>query len=313
MAQMRAIVDKLLTNVSNGNFADEEGYLCERIFPELSVKQDSGLLAKYGTKHLSIEHSLIGGRGAARRVESIARSTTSYLLEKHALEGMVTQSDYDNVEAPYDAEKDETIGVSTLILQGKEFALASALTSTSIMTNYATLSGSDQLSNPSTSSPIGLTQTAKASGKSLAGVIFNTLICSWEVMNYLGYHPELLSTLGFNYARPGGLSDEEVAKALKLTNVYVANSSYESAKEGQTSSLAPIWGKHMIFCYLPDSAKPYQKSLGYYVKKQGVGSRKVYKYPFNNPAGSTGVLVEDHYQYLLSDVNCGYLYRSAVA
>lgn len=310
---MRAIVDKLLTNVSNGLFAQEEGYLCEKMFPELSVKQDSGLLAKYGERHLSIEHSLIGGRASARRVESIARSTTSYLLEKHALEGMVSQSDYDNVEAPYDAEKDEVLGVTSLILQGKEFALASALTNSAIMTNYTTLSGSDQLSNPETSSPLSLVKTAKAAGKTNAGVIMNTMICSWEVMNHLQYHPELLSNLGFNYQRAGGLSYEEIAKALGLDQVFVANSSYNSAKEGQTTVLAPIWGKHIVFCYLPKSAAPYQKSLGYYVKKQGVGSRKVYKYPFNNPAGATGILVEDHYQYLLSDVNCGYLYKNAVA
>ncbi len=312
-AQLKAIQDKLLTNVSNGLFQEDAGFLCEQIFPTLDVVQNTGKLGKYGTGHLRLEHSLAGGRGEARRVAPTVRTTDSYQLEKHALEGLVTEDDYDNAEAPFDAEKDETLGVSELIRIGKEYAVASALTNTSILTNNETLSGTSQFSDYQNSDPLSKFKTAMAAGKANGGVIFNTVIMSWEVKNVLKYHPMILDQLGFKYNQAGLIGEAELAKALDVPKVLIAKSTYESAKEGQTSSLAPIWGKSMIFAYLPDSARPYQKSLGYLVRKKGVGSRKVYKYAINNPINSTGIQVVDYYQYLISDVNCAYLIKNAVA
>ena len=72
----------------------------------------------------------------ARRVDPISRSSLSYSVETHALEGVVTQDDYDNVEQPYDAERDETAGTTHLILTNKERSMAADLFSTSVITNY---------------------------------------------------------------------------------------------------------------------------------------------------------------------------------
>lgn len=311
-AQMKSVVDMLLTNVSNGLF-EEEGYICEKVFPTIEVDQLTGKLAKYGTRHLAIEHSLMGGRGEARRVQPITRSQSTYSLEPHGLEGMVTPTDRANVLKPYDAEKDETLGVTNLILQGKEYALANSLGSTSIMTLNTTLAGTSQWSDYAGSSPLEDAKTAMAAVKAASGVVPNSIILSWEVKNVLKYHPQILDQLGFKYNQAGLIGEVELARAFDVQKVYVAKATYESAKEGQSSSLAPIWGKNMVFAYLPESAKPYQKSLGYYLRMRGVGSRKVYKYAINNPADSTGIQVQDWYQYFLSDVNCGYLVKSCIA
>ncbi|NDG31136.1 hypothetical protein EB118_13840, partial [bacterium] len=65
MAQTKAIVDKLLTNVSNGIFPT--GYIADKVLPQLSVKQKSGLIGAYGNNHLRLNDDLIGGRAEARR------------------------------------------------------------------------------------------------------------------------------------------------------------------------------------------------------------------------------------------------------
>ncbi len=313
MAQLKALVDKLLTNVSNGPFPGEEDFVAEKAFPEIAVVQMSGLLGKYGTNFLRIEHSMMGGRGEARRVESVTRSTATYLLQKHGLEGLVTPEDYANVEAPYDAEKDETIGVTTLIKLSKEKALADTLTSTSVMTQYATLSGTAQFSDYANSDPLTKAKDAAATVYSSTGKVVNTVITSWQVINTLQYHPAILESLGFKMQRAGLLSVEEIAKALNVKRLLIGAAVYESAKEGQTSSLASLWGKHMIFAHLPEKAVPYQKSLGYYIKKAGEPTRGVYKRPIDNPPGSTSIIVQDYYQFLIADALCGYLYKDVVA
>ncbi len=98
MSQLKAQVDKLLTDVSSAYIPD--GFICEQILPTVQSKQYSGLLGKYGTSHLRIENSLKGGRGKYRRVEAITRSTSNYVITGHGLEGFVSKEDYANVEDP---------------------------------------------------------------------------------------------------------------------------------------------------------------------------------------------------------------------
>lgn len=313
MAQLTALVDKLLTNVSNGLFQGAEQFIAEKVFPTLEVKETSGKLGKYGTSFLRIEHDLVGGRGEARRVEPTTRSTATYLIEEHALEGVVTKSDYRNVEKPYDAERDETMGVTSLVLLGKEYALSSVLSNTSTLTQNETLSGISQFSDYANSDPLGKVSGWVEDVYDGSGTVVNTIITSWKVVNKLKYHPSILESLGYKHNRPGALTLTEIAQAFGVDKVIVGSAVYESAKEGQTSSLAALWGKHMIFAHLPDKAMPYQKSLGYYMKYAGESSRNVYKYPLNNPTGSKGIIVEDNYQFLIADANCGFLAKDVIS
>jgi hypothetical protein len=88
---------------------------------------------------------------------------------------------------------------------------------------------------------------------------------------------------------------------------------YNSANEGQTDSLAAVWGKHIIFGVLPLQAQVRQVSLGYLVQYAGEAPRKVYKYAVNNPPESNAILVEDNYDMFISNANAGYLIKNAIA
>lgn len=310
MAQ-KAIVDKLLTEVSSAYVP--EGYISESIFPSIDVVQNSGKLAKYSNSHLRILNTIMGGRGEARRVETITRSQDTYYLEKHGLEGVVTPEDYDNVEKPYDAEKDEMMGLTTALWLGKEKSVADTLGDTAILTQNTTLAGVTQFSDYTNSDPLAVAKTAVAAVKNSCGVRPNTVIMGWQVLNVLKYHPGILEALGFKDNRAGLLSREDIARALDVQRIMIGEAMYNSANEGAADALTDIWGKNMVFAVLPDKAAPYQKSLGYYIRKKGVGSRKVYKSDIENPPESTRLVVVDYYDYLLADVNAGYLVKNAVA
>ncbi len=311
MSQTRAIVDKLLTNVSS--MLVPEGYVSEMILPQIPVVQTTGKLAKYGTNHLRIETSITGGRGAYRRVETQSRSSTGYEIEGHGLEGLVTEDDYRNVEKPYDAERDESLGLSTILWLGKEKGLADTLTSTAIITQNTTLSGTGQFSDYENSDPIAKFNTARATVRSGCGLPPNRAVMDWAVYNKLRFHPQMLEALGFKYAKPGGLNENELATALGVKTLYIAQAVYESAKEGAASSLAAVWGKHIVFFYAPDTATPQQTSVGYYVRYGNKSPRQVYKYPINNPPNATGILCDDSYDMLISNAGAAYLIKDAVA
>jgi hypothetical protein len=134
-----------------------------------------------------------------------------------------------------------------------------------------------------------------------------------KVKSVLKFHPQLLDMLGFKQARPGGLNDSELAMALDVKRVIIADASYNSAKEGQTDVLASIWGKHLWFGVIPESAQVRQVSAGYYLGYKGQSPRKVFKNPENNPPGSTSILVKDDYDFLVSNVGAIYLIKAAIA
>lgn len=312
MAQTRAQVDKLLTNVSNGLFPT--GYIAEQVLPMLGVKQKTGLIGAYGTSHLRVIDDLIGGRAEAQRVDPITRQVdNTYVVGSHALEGVVTQDDYDNVEEPFDAEADETNGLTSLILTNKERALSSALFNTSTITQNSVLSGTDQFSDYANSSPTKYFKDAHNAVLDGCGMMPNAAVMSQKVFNTLIYHPEILAKLGFAANRAGTLSQEELAKAMNVSKLFIGNVPYESAKEGQTSSLAQAWGNSILMFVRPEAAAKRQVSLGYYVRMNSRKQRAVYKYNLDNPPGSTGIIVQDDYVFELTNVNAAYLIGSAIA
>lgn len=308
---MKAIVDKLLTNVSTAYIP--EGYISEQFLPFIGVKQKTGLLGKYGQQHLILVNSVVGGRGKFRRVETIVRDSDAYSLKGHGLEGLVSEDDYDNVELPFDAEKDETIGLTSVLWLEKEKGLADVLTDTAIMTQNDTLVGADQYSDYVNSDPIGDFATARGTTEAGCGIPPNIVGMPWGVWNVLRFHPAMLDALGFKYATPGGLSLEQLAVAMGVEKVLISMAKYNSAKENQTAVLAPCWGKHIVFAVSPAQAAKYQVSLGYRLGQLGQQPRKVFKEPEFNPPGSTKILVKDVYQHFLSNVKAGYLIKNAIA
>jgi hypothetical protein len=311
MSASRAIVDKLLTNVSQAYIP--EGFVCEQLLPQITVAQFTGKIGKYGTSHLRIVNSVVGGKGRFRQVETIVRDSDTYSIEGHGLEGIVTLADYANVEKPFDAERDETMGISTVLWLEKEKGLADTLGSTAVMTQNTTLAGTSQLSDYDNSDPIGVFSAARLAIFNGCGAIANVAIMDYIVWDKLRYHPDLLDALGFKYDRPGGLSEQEMASVLGVERVIIAKARYESANEGQTSVLASVWGKNIIMAVLPKSAAPMQTSLGYRLQLAGQQPRKVSKWDNNNPSGSRSILVEDYYDMFIGNAKAGYLIKDAIA
>ncbi len=311
MSVNKAIVDKLLTNVSQAYVP--QGFVSEQALTPLKVVQSSGRIGKYGNQHLRLESTLMGGKGVAKRVEIRQYATDSYFVKPNGLEDMITPEEYANVEQPFDIEKDVTAQLTSLLYIGKEKALADSLRSTSILTQNVTLTGTGQFSDYTNSDPIAVINTAKNTIRSASGVLPDTMILDEGVINVLRYHPKILRNLGYADSRAGSLTDDDLARAFRLKRILVADVVYDSAKEGQTQSLTPLWGKDIILASLPTSPEKMQKSLGYYVTKSSEGPRKVYKQDVVNPPESKSIIVKDSYDLVLTDVTCGYLIKTAIA
>lgn len=309
--QMRAIVDQLLTNVAAGYFPKK--YISESILPVVQSAQYTGKLAKYGTSHLRILTTVKGGKGKFRQVDSVVRDSVGYSIDSHGLSDLVTKEDYKNVIEPFKAEEDVTMALSTLLWLVKEKGLADQLGNTSVITQNVTLAGAQQYNDYLGSDPIADFSTARRAVYDGCGEIPNLGVMSWEVWDKLRFHPAILNALGFKDNRPGGLAEAELASAMGVEKLLIGSAKYEFAQEGQTSSLASVWGKNLLFMVSPDKAAVGQVALGYTVRLDGEAPRKVYKEAKFNPPGATEILVEDSYDQLITNVGAAYLIKSAIA
>ena len=310
MAQMKAQVDKLLTNVSNGYFP--KGYIADLVLPKISVKQKTGIIGAYGAEHLRIEDDVIGGRAEAKRVDGVVRKTEKlYLIKSHALEGVVTADDKSNVEDPFDAESDETTALTHLILTNKEKAMADNLFNPSVITQTSALAGANKWSAYTTSAPLTNFKDAQNNVLDGCGLMPNACLISQKVFNTLQYHPAILSTLGYAQNRAGQLTVAEVAKAMGVEELLIGSVAYNSSKKGQADSFGQLWGDAALFYVKPSGPAKMQVSLGYKMELTG-GARQVYKYALNNPPDSDAIIVKEDYSFEITNVKAAYLYTAVL-
>lgn len=310
--QGRPVVDPLLTGVSQKLVL--QSCVADLVLPEVPVKMSSGKIGKYGKEHLRIVTSIVGGKGKFRSVDTVTRSSDSYIIEDHGLEDMVTQKDYDNVVDPFDADADVTSGLTSILQVEKEYALASVLGDTAVMTQNTILSSGAQWNDYANSDPIANINLAKETIRDGCGMVSDLVaICDWKIANKLRFHPQILQALGFAMNRAGQLTNEELAKVFEVKRFLVPDAVYLSSKEGQADVTAPVWGKNFILAQIPEKAAKMQVTLGYKLVMAGQGVRKVYKYPVNNPPGANMILCQDSYDQLITNVGAGYLIKNAIA
>jgi hypothetical protein len=312
---MRALVDKLLTNVSNGLFQEMTSFISERLLTPIGVVQQSGLIGKYGTNHLRIHANSMGGEGKAPRVRLVQPDVSqTYLIEEHGLEDVCTPADYRNYELPFDAERDKTIALTYANLVAKEYALATAMgAAAATLTQNTTLVGSQQFNDFANSDPVGVILTARNTVRAACGYYPNVAWMEAAVYETLRVHPTIWDRLGFKYNQSGQLTQDNVAQALNVKKLLMAESIYDSSSEGQTSVMSPIWAKSLFFGVLADNPAIMQKSLGYHVFFQNQGVRSVFKQSIVNPPNALSIICKDDYDQLLSDVACAYAVYEAIA
>lgn len=310
MSQMKAQIDKLLT--STLQLYTPTGYGSEQILTPVSHSQWSGKLGKISNAHLRIQNTIMGGEGAARRIRIVTRETDSFEIESHGLEGMVTERDRDNFDSPYDARKEEAMALTHMLWLGKEKSLADTLSDTAIVTQNVTLAGGSKFSDKVNSDPLSVVQTGQQTIEDAIGVAADTMIMNTTVFRALQYHPLMIEFVRGKVGHGMRLTVEEMASAFQVERILVLAPKYNSANEGQNDSLANVWGNHLILGVLPQKPRVGQLTAGYYVTKKGLKPRKVSFWNLNNPPRSQAVLVEDHYDFLLSKTEGLYLIKNAV-
>lgn len=257
--------DKLLTQFSQ-RYTNTE-YISEQILPVLKVKEKTGNYAKYGTENLrAYTDGIFRAPGTRALSVDYSVSQGAYSCRERALEKKVPDEYVNNTDDPYDAKRDAVATIMDNIWVNQELALATYMASGSNITQNTTLSGTDQWSDYVNSAPFDDIETGQDTIFDATGKEANTATMSRSVMKKLKYHPDVREQLKYTGAG-GNVSNSAFLTFMKeffeLTRILIGKSIYDSADEGQTASLAAIWGNHFWLTYTTDRPSLMNATFGY--------------------------------------------------
>jgi hypothetical protein len=80
-------------------------------------------------------------------------------------------------------------------------------------------------------------------------------------------HPALIERI--KYSGKGFLTASLIAEAFDVQNILIGDANYNDADEGQTDSLAQVWGKHAWLAYIAPKVEAKMVTLGFTYKWMG--------------------------------------------
>ncbi len=288
------------------------GMIADRVFPPIPVKKESDEYFIYDQANLRPEND---GPRSAKDPAAVVEydvSTGTYQIKFYSLKDLVTDREKNNADSPLTPGEDAAAGLMDRMLIGKEQRAAAMAFSSTYMTSGVTLSGTDQWSDDSGSDPLGDIETAKASVHTASRKPDEelTILLGMSVWRVLRYHGSV--TEAFKYTSGGGVTMPQLAQLLgiKPANLIIGVSGYNSADEGQSDSLADIWGKHCLVGYINPAPRPRSITLGgTWVIKGGI---LVTAWRNNDPAGEWKKVEMNYHQNVIC-ADCGYLITDVIA
>jgi len=295
MAQTPFVVNPVLTAVAL-TYRNAK-LIADDVLPRVPVESPVFAYTKYTTADaFTVPNTLVGRKGDVNEIDwSATQSTAS--VEDHGLEDPIPNRDILTARAAgatnVDPERRSTELLTDLIALDREVRVAALLTATA---NYAagnstTLSSTGQWSDYTNSDPITAILTA------MDGMLVrpNIGVIGRAVYTKLRMHPKVVAAA---FAQGGN-----------------AEGWVNTAKKGQTATLARVWGKDAAFLYqnpLTQSADNSQVTFGFTAEW---GGRVAGSFEDNDIGlrGGVRVRVGESLKELVVANDVGYLFKAAVA
>lgn len=232
------------------------GFIAYQVLPIMQVAKQSGTYGVIPTEQLGkLADVTRTSKGAYNRINWTFDDAT-FATKEYGLEGVVDQRNAALYRDYFDAELATARLVLHNVLAKAEIRVANAVF------NTTTFTGSDLTTAISTewstiASAVPITDVFAASQKvrDNCGQYADTLICSRKVFRNLQRSAQIIDAIEASgagqAAKASDVTADMIARCLDLDRLIVANSSYDTAKEGQTTTFGDIWDdEYAMVCVL---------------------------------------------------------------
>lgn len=285
--------------------------IADEVLPRVPVGRQEFKYYEYAlADSFTLPDTKVGRKSAPNQVEFGATEKTGS-TEDFGLDDPIPQADLDNAPENIDPRGQAVESITNLILLGREVRAANLLfnLNTYASTNRTTLSGTSQWSDFTNSDPIAAIQNA------LDGCIMrpNVMVIGRRPFSILSRHPKIVKAVLGNAGDSGIARRQDLAELFELEDIQVGEAFVNTAKKGQTVSLARTWGNHCALIYRDRTANTRGGvTFGFTAQ---FGSRIAGSNPDPNIGlrGGERVRVGESVKELVIANDLGYFFQNAVA
>jgi hypothetical protein len=285
--------------------------IADDVLPRVPVNVQDFKYLKYTLADgFSVPDTKVGRRGKPNEVEFSALEVSAATSD-YGLDDPVPQADIDNAPVNYDPLGRATESTTDLILLDRESRAATLVFDANqyAAANKVTLSGTSQWSDFTNSDPIAAILNA------MDAMVMrpNAMVIGQAVYTKLRTHPKVVQAFYGNAATAGVVPRSFLAQLLELQDLYVGEGWLNSAKKGQTASLARVWGKHCVLYYRNLQADTRRGMAFGYTAQWGNRVAGAIPDPHIGLRGGQRVRVGESVKELITANDLGYLFINAVA
>lgn len=290
----------------------DDKYIASKIFPDVRVQSEMFLVWSAGKEHLTIPTSTIRfGRAKAPETHTGRNTVLKGPLNEHALSDFITERQYKLGGASLSVENQVVEAIASQMALTDEFALATTLSDSTILTHNTALSGGAQWSDHGNSNPFNDVTNAVTQLSNYSPMPPNTAWMSNDTWLQIVNHPDFLARLGL-------AQDRTMTQAKFLTllapygieKLYIGKAKYNIANVAQPASFASVWGKNFWLGYVTDTPGQMQINGGYRFYLDG--EKRVTREYKNNPPLNE-IVNTDFYDYELISPDVYYLMQNVIA
>lgn len=321
MAQAPFVIQPRLTAISlayrNARFVADD------VLPRVQVGSQQFKWSKYTLGDgFTIPDTRVGRKSKPNEIDWTA-TEVSDSTNDYGLDDLIPQSDIQAAQAavtaqgvrPIDPESRSTTLLSDLVGLDRESRVATLVFTlgTYPAANRTTLAGVTQWSDV-TSDPLGAILT----GLDTPVVRPNVGVFGQAVWTKLRVHPKITAACypGGGNATGGAtaVSRQALADLLELDEIIIGSSWANSAKPGQTPSLARLWGKHASFYYrAPNIMTTNDVTFGFTAEWGNRIAGTIAQDPNIGIRGGTRCRVGEAVKEVIAANDAAYFFQNAVA
>ena len=274
------VTDAGLTAIAIGYKNPSINYVADKVLPRQDVTAEKFKWTEYPLEEgFNVPDAEVGRKGRVQQLEFGGTERTS-AVKDYGLDAPLPYSDVDAAAkaraagtSTFDPEGHATMMLTDAMLNQREVRVAGMIQNPN---NYSTgrkitLSGTSQFGNAA-SDPIG-----QISGGCDSTLVFRPNIgvmgrAVWSVVNK---HPKVVNAVKGNVTDSGIITLAQWTELFRdegITEWIIGDSWYNTAKPGQSPSLARAWGKHISLLHVNPIATPEGGGITYGLTAQ-YGSR----------------------------------------
>lgn len=303
--------DEILTTISQQWKNDDDAFIAPKLLPTITVKKTTGVYAEYGKEALVVPSNLLRTGRSKTAEASYSKVYKDFgPLQERALKDFITKDELEQEDSPLDVETDTVIFLNQQMAIAEEADAAAILTSTSVIANNQTLSGTAQWTD-SASDPLKNLKDRIIAFRGNAIKLPNTVMFSFNAWIALIGHASIIER--FKYAQGGSIGKAEILNLLApygITEIIIGKSMASFTAEGQATSVVDIWGGNVLITYLNPTPGLRQVNGGYTLRLEN--GKYVDKWDENDPKGEF-IRNNDYFDQVIFSTDVYGLIKNAVA